>query len=141
MTAGRPLTFNTAEELETEIKRYFDTIDDYNLAYNKNKAPTTAGLALHLGFASRQSLYDYKERDEFSYIIKRAILRIESFHEENLGESNTAGHIFWLKNHDWKDKSEVENNMVLRKVQIEFDDGDNQDTTEVQTSADGSLPQ
>ena len=63
MKAGRPLKYETVEKLEEAISDYF--------ASNPEK-PTITGLALELGFTSRQSLYDYKERQEFSYTIKKA---------------------------------------------------------------------
>ena len=44
--------------------------------------PTVSGLARYLGFQSRQSMYDYKGRDQFSYAIKETMLRIEEFAEK-----------------------------------------------------------
>lgn len=71
--------------------------------------PTVAGLALFLGFDDRQSVYDYSARPAFSCVIKRAVTYIEMYHEESLSDgNNVVGSIFWLKNHQWKDKSEVE---------------------------------
>lgn len=125
--AGRPTLFEDPQELADMIERYFkdcepeviyiDTDEGKvvatdkhgNTAYTNPKPPTTAGLAHYLGYASRQSLYDLKQRDEYSYIIKRAILYIESYHEGRLGtgERNT-GSMFWLKNHNWSDKQEIE---------------------------------
>jgi hypothetical protein len=89
----------TKEELERSIQSYFDQ--------NPQK-PTVTGLAHFLGFESRQSLYDYKCREETSYTIKRAILKIESIHEERLYDPNSTGSIFWLKNRDWSDKQSHE---------------------------------
>lgn len=89
----------TVEELESKIEEYFSTNPD---------KPTVTGLAYFLGFQSRQSMYDYKEREESSYTIKRAVLRIEQKHEENLYESSATGSIFWLKNRDWSDKKELD---------------------------------
>ena len=86
----------TVEELEQMIEKYFLSNPD---------KPTVTGLAYFLGFESRQSLYDYKNREESSYSIKKAVLRIESKHEEKLYESAAAGSIFWLKNRDWTDKT------------------------------------
>jgi len=70
--------------------------------------PTITGLVLYLGFESRQSFYDYEEKKEFSYTIKRARTLIEKEYEEMLQTGNTVGAIFALKNMGWKDKSEVE---------------------------------
>ncbi len=96
---GRPLKYKTPEELETAIDKYF--LDNL-------EAPTISGLAHYLGFTSRQSIYDYKENQKFSYIIKRAVLNIESKHESNLYTHGSAGSIFWLKNRGWTDKQITE---------------------------------
>jgi hypothetical protein len=102
MKAGRPLKYKTAEEIDEAVSSYFDKIKEEGIR------PTVTGLAYHLGFESRQSMYDYQEREEFSYSIKRAVLYIESVHEANLFNSSATGSIFWLKNRDWKDKSETD---------------------------------
>lgn len=94
---GRPLKYKTKEELEGKIEEYF--------AKNKEH-PTLTGLAYHLGFESRQSIYDYEERGEFSYTIKRARLFIESHYELRLYHSSPTGAIFALKNFGWKDSIE-----------------------------------
>lgn len=100
----RPLKYKTVEELEAAIKEYF------NSRQLQVVPPTVAGLALWLGFEDRQSIYDYKDRPAFSCTIKKAIMRIEEFAETQLllGEGSSTGAIFWLKNHGWKDKTEVD---------------------------------
>lgn len=98
---GRPLKFETADDLERAIESYF---------YDMKKSEgiiTISGLAYHLGFVSRQSIYDYKEREEFSYTLKRATLFVESCYEEKLSGSSPTGAIFALKNMGWKDKTET----------------------------------
>jgi len=97
--AGRPLKYKTVKELQDAIDEYFESNPD---------TPTITGLALHLGFDSRQSYYNYQERPEFLDTIKRASLKIESKHEARLYENGSSGSIFWLKNRDWKDKQERE---------------------------------
>lgn len=97
---GRPAVYSDPGKLQAAVEEYF--------AQEGKK--TITGLAYHLGFESRQSFYDYEERAEFSYIIKRARLRIETKYEEALTENNVAGSIFALKNMGWKDKTEVDVN-------------------------------
>lgn len=97
---ARPRIYDDPEELDLECEQYFITLDPYK--------PTVNGLALFLGFASKQSLYDYQEKEEFSYPIKKALTKIESAHETNLYSNAVAGSIFALKNMGWKDKTEVE---------------------------------
>lgn len=101
--AGRPLKYKTASELQRAIDAWFDSFKEAKGMY-----PTMSGLAYHLGFTDRQSLYDYKEREEFSCTIKRALLKIESLHENNLFGTGATGSIFWLKNRDWKDGSQID---------------------------------
>jgi len=111
--SGRPKLFNSPEELEERIHEYF------NGRCNKRKqfisgipytvpVPTITGLALFLGFESRQSFYDYEKMDGYSYTIKRARLFIEREYEEQLQIGNTTGAIFALKNMGWKDKTETD---------------------------------
>lgn len=130
MNPWRPPVFETPDQLEEAITKYFDKCGEHPIVIDvqgvptvaldpKGKpltkfiVPTTAGLAHFLGYASRQSLYDQTRRKNdaprFSYLIKRALLSIESIHEENLvrGTGGVAvGSIFWLKNHSWTDKPE-----------------------------------
>jgi|14_taG_2_1085336.scaffolds.fasta_scaffold26381_2 hypothetical protein len=112
---GRPLKYKTVEKLDSAIDEYFEeslkTKDKDNGDRIFIDPPTITGLAYHLGFASRQSMYDYEEREEFSYSIKRACLRIEIAHEQNLFSTGATGSIFWLKNRGWKDKVETDLNV------------------------------
>ena len=97
--AGRPLIFETPEELKQKVDEYFDSTD----------RPTLAGLALKLGFESRQTLYNYEERGGFLDIIKNARMRVEAIYEERLiYEQNQTGVIFSLKNMGWKDSKSLD---------------------------------
>ena len=99
---GRPAKHNTAKDLEMRINAYFEQLPE-------GKPPTTVGLALHLGYCDRSSLYNQCDRgDDFSYMIKKAISKIESFHEEQLLKNGCTGSIFWLKNHKWHDQQKLE---------------------------------
>lgn len=70
---------------------------------------TITGLCYFLGFESRQSFYDYESKEAFSYIIKKARLRIEMQYEEMLQMNfSPAAPIFALKNMDWHDKTETD---------------------------------
>ena len=95
---GRPPIWDDPEAFEKSVEEYF----------KDNKTPTWSGLALYLGFASRDSLNDYKKKEGFSDPIKKALMRIENGYEQRLFSQNVAGAIFALKNFGWKDKQEVE---------------------------------
>ncbi|MCH7826417.1 MAG: hypothetical protein IIC75_00350 [Bacteroidetes bacterium] len=106
MGAGRPPKFKTVEALERALEKYFVECEEQ---------PTISGLAHHLGFLSRQSIYDFhdKKNPKFSYTIKRAILEIENKHEKGLYDQSNAGHIFWLKNRGWTDQQSIDSNITI----------------------------
>jgi hypothetical protein len=94
MAGGRPMIWKDPIELSNLISDYF----------NQTKRPTLSGLAVFLE-VERQTLYNYKERDEFLDIIKRARAKIESIYEERaIYENNPTGVIFALKNMGWSDR-------------------------------------
>jgi hypothetical protein len=112
MKVGRPLAYETNEELQDAIHDYFTNgVKQKEViigkAPNQEKVsipvPTISGLCYHAGFESRQSFYDYEKRPEFSYTVKRARLFIEKEYEEQLQIGNTTGAIFALKNMGWTD--------------------------------------
>ena len=100
--AGRTRVYDSVEELDAAIERYFA---DKRTSRGK---VTMSGLALSLGFADRQSLYDYEKNEQFSCSIKRALLQIENAYETALYGQAVTGPIFALKNMGWKDKSEID---------------------------------
>jgi hypothetical protein len=117
---GRPPLFNTAEELQEAVNNYFTADLDCHW--------TISGLALHLGFTSRYSLYDYEKRDEYSHIIKTARHRIENRIESLMlygkqnKDYNLAGGMLWLKTHAGYTDRQV-------------DRGDNKDVADVNVPA------
>jgi hypothetical protein len=96
---GRPPKFATPDELKQACDEYVNGPDMPNL--------TITGLAMYLGFDSRQSIYDYEKIPEFSYIIKEARLAVENSYEKTLRSVNVTGSIFALKNMGWRDKVET----------------------------------
>lgn len=116
---GRPPIHTDPEKIKNLIDDYFEWIqgeegreEDTGTQYwiRTPEPPTVTGLALHLGFADKSSLYDYKDKNEFSHSIKRAISRIEKHHEIAIANGDKCtGNIFALKNFGWKDKVETDN--------------------------------
>lgn len=120
---GRPVLFETAEEMQAQIDEYFDWCDNrVTNVYIKemgdnvpiaNPAPyTMSGLALRLGM-DRKSLLNYSNKEDFFPTIKRARQRVEQDVETRLMEGkNQAGAIFNLKNNfGYVDKIENEHSM------------------------------
>ena len=105
---GRPLIFETLEELEAAIDEYFEEGAFMVSGDNKVYAPTMAGLALHLG-VDRKTITNYGNRDEFFPAIKKARGKVEEALEQRLYGNAVTGIIFNLKNNfGWQDKTEKE---------------------------------
>lgn len=98
-TAGRKPKFTSAAQIEGLIEQYFteckgepllDTDgqplrDKYGEVIMLGaRPPTVTGLALALGFHSRQSLLNYQAKAEFMDTITRAKMRVEAYCEERL---------------------------------------------------------
>jgi len=79
---GRPLAFNSAEELERKIDEYFNSDDAYLISSDETKiyTPTMSGLALHIG-VDRRTIVNYTKKEEYFPTIKKARARIESHYE------------------------------------------------------------
>lgn len=109
--ATRPSKYNSPAELQYAIDLYFDRVDATR-GTPEFEEPTVPGLAYALGFASRQTLRDYKKDDaneDFQFVITRAITRLEAISNQKIlkGGPATPGTIFNLKNnHGYADKTE-----------------------------------
>ena len=94
---GQPPKYTDPAELAQVFYNYFSQLDD--------EPPTITGLALHAGFASRQSFYDMAKRKKFSYIIDRARLLIEHYHERVVFMRQDPDYsLEWLRQNDDHDK-------------------------------------
>ena len=107
---GRPRIVETPEE--------FDYLVDWYEAHCINDSTTVSftGMARFLGFVSRESLYAYGKREEFSDSVKRARLMVEEAYELRLWGRNVAGAICALKNHGWSDRQSPEHSTVVGGV-------------------------
>lgn len=65
---------------------------------------TIAGLALYLGFDSKQEFDACEKRGKFAKLIKRARLRVETAYEKKLYQQSSSGAIFALKSMGWNEK-------------------------------------
>ena len=123
---GRPPMYGTAEEMQEAIDKYFEQCEgterrdeDGNVFTDKYGDPikfgrkplTVTGLALALGFNSRQALLNYQAKPEFNDTIARAKARVEQYAEERLFDKDGAnGAKFSLANNfeGWKEKQQIE---------------------------------
>lgn len=114
---GRPLAFDSVEELEEKVNEFFTSDDAHIINFKEGQeekvyAPTMSGLALFLD-VDRKTITNYSNKEEYFPTIRKARARIESHLEKKLYGNNVTGLIFNLKNNfDWKDKSEIENTNV-----------------------------
>lgn len=123
---GRPPMYKSVEEMQDKIDAYFKscegtvyTDDEGTPVLDKFSRPvivgerplTITGLALALGFNSRQSLLNYQEKEEFVDTIMRAKAVVEQYAEERLFDKDGAnGAKFSLANNfeGWKEKQQIE---------------------------------
>lgn len=100
MPAGRPPIYNSVEEMLPKLLQWEESL------VSGEKA-TVTGLCLALEFDSKDTLYAYRDKEEFSYPIRKALLLVENSYEKYLRENNPTGSIFALKNMGWRDKVET----------------------------------
>ncbi len=125
--------YKTPEEMQGLIDEYFKecegrvlTGDDGAAITDKYgspvivgaKPPTVTGLALALGFTSRQALLNYQAKKQFVDTVTRAKSRIEEYTEGRLFDRDgVKGAIFSLSHNfkGWKD-TDGENDDVMKKL-------------------------
>ena len=123
---GRPPKYKNKEELQIIIDKYFEecqgtVLKDENGSVLVDKhghpiitgsrPPTVTGLALALGFTSRQALLNYQAKEEFVDTITRAKTKVEQYAEERLFDKDGAnGAKFSLANNfaGWKEKQQID---------------------------------
>ena len=143
MSAGRPPWFKPeeggVEEMQRRIDAYFEECNG-ELLTDENGVPiltkwgqeirigkkpyTVTGLALAIGFTSRQALLNYQGKPEFVDTITRAKSKVEAYAEERLFDKDgSSGAQFNLKNNfrAWKEDA-FENNEALDKLDKVLDD-------------------
>lgn len=118
---GVPPRYKTVEEMQKKIDAYFTTCEgtpflDENgepmrnknghVIYDDRHPPTVTGLALALGFTSRQALLNYQNKPAFVDTVTRAKARCEQYAEERLYDKDgSSGAQFSLRaNFGWNDK-------------------------------------
>lgn len=116
---ARPLKYKTVAELESAIDAYFEDCKGKPLLDENGRPvlnkfgypvildehpPTVTGLALALGFSSRQTLLNYQGKKQFVDTITRAKARCEAYAESRLFDRDGArGAQFSLEhNFQWR---------------------------------------
>lgn len=111
---GRPPFYHTPEEMAKKAIEYFE------LCEKTGERRKVTGLVLYLGFQDKKSLRDYREKPEFSPLIKKMLTLVEKHYEDRLDENNPAGAIFALKNMGWDDKVETVMSGGLYDVKVDL---------------------
>lgn len=138
---GRPPMFESAEQMQELIDKYFEECDGkvlvdeegkplrdkYGHIIRDDRRPyTITGLALALGFNSRTSLLDYEGKEEFLNTITRAKARVERYAEERLYDKNGSnGAKFSLANNfkRWSEKQQIEGSInTKQEIRVELVD-------------------
>ena len=129
---GRPPKYRSVKEIQAKIDAYFDeckgkplVIDGVaitdkhgDIVMEGAKPLTITGLALALGFTSRQSLLNYQAKKEFVDTIMRAKARVECYTEERLFDKDGAnGAKFSLANNfeGWKEKQQIDTDVSVKR--------------------------
>ena len=95
---GRPRLYSSPEDFDKKVLEY------QSYCKEEREPVTWTGLALYLGFSSRQSIDEYLKYDGFSDSVKRAKTFVEWHYEMKLHGNTPSGSIFALKNFGWADK-------------------------------------
>ena len=126
-SAIKPPRFESAKALQEKVDGYFedcaghiltDETTGFPVVHPKTgmpvivdmRPPTMSGLALFLGFSSREGLMRYAGKKEYVDIIVRAKSRIEQCYEERLFDKEGAnGAKFALQNNfkGWQESAKV----------------------------------
>ena len=99
---GRPRLYASPEDFDQRVFEYQEYCTE------KKEPVTWTGLALYLGFSSRQSIDEYLKYEGFSDSVKRAKTFVEWHYEMKLHGNTPSGSIFALKNFGWTDKASEE---------------------------------
>jgi hypothetical protein len=146
-SVGRPRKYKNSDEMQEAIDQYFDKCegnplldDDGKAVLNKwghpiildRRPPTVTGLALALGFNSRQALLNYQARSKaFNDTLTRAKSRCEEYAETRLYDKDGSnGAKFSLANNfkGWSEHPEtqqstvaVEDDPITKSLKEEFE--------------------
>ena len=138
---GAPPRYKNVSEIEGLIDNYFKecegepflnedgqplTTEKGAVLYKKPpKPPTVTGLALALGFTTRQALLNYQGKEQFVDTISRAKTVIEEYAERRLFDRDGCnGAKFSLANNfkGWSEKQEIKAQISYEEYLSKLDD-------------------
>ncbi|RFZ85690.1 hypothetical protein DYU05_08865 [Mucilaginibacter terrenus] len=80
------------------------------------------GLALYMGFTSKEEFEKYEVKGRYKKLLRRARLRVELEYEKRVLQQAPTGAIFVLKTLGWTDKSALKQSQATKKLRIEIVD-------------------
>ena len=98
----RPRKYDCPNEFVEKATSYIEE------QLENSKPITWTGMALYMGFSSRQSIGEYKQYDGFSDAVMYCHTLVEHAYEEFLMHGGGASAIFGLKQFSWDDKQAIE---------------------------------
>ena len=136
---GRPPKYKSVEEMQAKIDEYFAACKGHPMTDDEGKPvldkfgrpivldahpPTITGLALALGFASRQGLLTYQGKKVYCDTITRAKAKCEQYAEERLFDRDGSnGAKFSLQNNftGWREDKQNQNQETAENLTHLFD--------------------
>jgi hypothetical protein len=118
---GRPPHYEYPAQLQKKVDEFFESIkgewdNDKKEWKREPEPPTITGLALYLGFNSRQSLLNYQNDDGFLDIVTKAKAKVEMAYEKNLHGGKPTGSIFALSNMGWRNEKYIDHTTKGDKI-------------------------
>ena len=108
---GRPAKYTDPGVLDAKCNEYFEVCDNKLDKHGEPEPYTVPGLAYHIGFENRHTIFKLQLKKKFRTTIKRALDKIEAQRVAKAlrGVHNPVFSIFDLKNNfGYKDKQETE---------------------------------
>jgi hypothetical protein len=104
------------------IEQYFKQSADEPTSKGKSsEPPTIAGLALFLGFNSKEDFDHYENKGKLASLIKRARFRVMAYYENRLHFPAPTGAMFALKSMGWNEKSKtVKSDKKIRSIKVKL---------------------
>lgn len=94
--------FNDRASLIRLIDEYFER-SKYDT--DKHTEPVTlTGLALYLGFTSKEAFDEYEQKKHYNEILINARFRVMAYYESRLHYPSPTGAIYALKSMGWEEK-------------------------------------
>jgi len=111
---GAPPNWETPQDFEDDCSGFFDWCEE------NDYIPDIEGLAVYLG-TTRKTILDYEKKDNFCYTVKKIKNKIAFYKKQKAmaGQIPSAVFCFDFKNnHNYVDKTEVDNNIKGELTQI-----------------------